>query len=243
MKYSWIPKKQLSEIDAEKSWELLPKIFFCITILIRNRKLIFRFFKKQSEKCVPWCLQTLIFLLLFCAIIDLILRSNIFQHRKGVNTRSKHTLPIFLTWHPIRLIIHKRHFSRNKRVKFYFWILNTFSYALNKVDSAKQKTLTSVRETVGSTKSNLCASENNTCTVWSKKICRNENPGRGVTAIQRKIMWDKRWLRKILLDKRWMRWKNLFSLVVVKLHNFTAEFSGEITLIHCFEKNCPNYVI
>ena len=36
--------------------------------------------------------------------------------------------------------------------------------------------------------------------------------------------------------------KNLNSLVAVKLHNFAAEFSSEITEIHRFEQKCPKYV-
>ena len=37
--------------------------------------------------------------------------------------------------------------------------------------------------------------------------------------------------------------KKLFRLVAVKLHNFTAEISGEITQIHRFEKKVSNKLL
>ena len=37
--------------------------------------------------------------------------------------------------------------------------------------------------------------------------------------------------------------KNFYQLAVVKLHHFTAEFSGEITSIHRFETKYSNYVV
>ena len=65
--------------------------------------------------------------------------------------------------------------------------------------------------------------------------------GRDVTAIQQKICNISGESGEITKNRRWMRMKNLYRLVAFKINNFSAEFSGEITYIHCFEEKIVQF--